>query len=115
MNQCYRHEIKHEIDLFDRIEISHRLSLALTRDPFANESGSYVVHSLYLDTPDDKALQEKLDGVTPRTKYRLRYYNDKTDFIRLEKKSKIGDLTRLRNRRRTTFSKYAASRILNWE
>jgi|GEM_PF-1102352 len=39
----------------------------------------------------------------------------KTDFIRLEKKSKIGNLTRLRNRRRTTFSKYAASRILNWE
>ncbi|AEE95337.1 polyphosphate polymerase domain-containing protein [Mahella australiensis] len=93
MNQHYRHELKHEIDVFDRIEIIRRLSLALEHDPFADESGSYIVHSLYFDTPDDTALQEKLDGVTPRTKFRLRYYNDNTDFIRLEKKCKSSDLS----------------------
>ena len=48
--------------------------------------------SLYFDTPNDKALRQKLDGVSEREKFRIRYYNDDLEFIRLEKKIKKGSL-----------------------
>lgn len=43
---------------------------------------------MYFETPDNKALREKLDGVNDREKFRLRCYNDDFSFIKLEKKSK---------------------------
>jgi len=42
--------------------------------------------------PTYTALAEKLDGVTPRIKIRLRYYNENLNFIRLEKKCKKSNL-----------------------
>ena len=39
-------------------------------------NGQYEIRSLYFDTPDDKALREKLDGVITREKYRIRLYNN---------------------------------------
>ena len=50
--------------------------------------GSYRVRSLYFDTPEDKALREKIDGVNRREKFRIRYYNGDASLIRLEKKSR---------------------------
>ena len=38
------------------------------------------------------ALREKLDGVSRREKFRIRYYNGDTGFIQLEKKCKRGGL-----------------------
>ena len=49
--------------------------------------------SLYFDNYTDKALREKLNGVDKREKFRIRYYNEDTSFIRLEKKSKINGLS----------------------
>ena len=40
----------------------------------------------------DKALREKIDGVDRREKFRIRYYNNDTSFINLEKKSKVNGL-----------------------
>lgn len=60
-------------------------------DPNAVE-GSYFVRSLYFDTPADTALREKLDGVSRREKFRIRYYNFDTGLIHLEKKSKLAGL-----------------------
>lgn len=54
--------------------------------------GKYLVRSLYFDTPADKALLEKLNGVSHREKFRIRYYNGDTTAIHLEKKSKLGGL-----------------------
>ena len=54
--------------------------------------GKYLVRSLYFDTPADKALLEKLNGVSRREKFRIRYYNGDTAVIHLEKKSKLGGL-----------------------
>ncbi len=48
--------------------------------------------SLYFDTPNDKALRQKIDGVNCREKFRLRHYNGDLSFIRLEKKSKQNGL-----------------------
>lgn len=61
-------------------------------DPHAGEYGKYLIHSLYFDSLSDKALREKLDGLENREKFRIRYYDDNIDYIRLEKKSKIHGL-----------------------
>lgn len=87
-----RHEIKHQISFFDLMELKARLPTIAKRDENAGENNSYRVKSLYFDNYADKALKEKVDGVDGREKFRLRLYNNNTDFIRLEKKAKDGGL-----------------------
>lgn len=86
-----RHEIKHEITYHDMIILRKRLQTVMKRDSYAKD-GIYKIRSLYFDNISDKALREKIDGVNHREKFRIRYYNDDTSFIRLEKKSKKSDL-----------------------
>lgn len=87
----YRHEWKHEINFSDRITIRQRLRAIAKPDEHA-ENGHYTIRSLYFDTPGDKALREKLDGVNRREKFRIRYYNGDTSLIHLEKKCKLNGL-----------------------
>lgn len=87
----YRHEWKHEISCGDMLVLRRRLSIVMKHDSHA-ENGRYLIRSLYFDTASDKALREKLDGVNIREKFRIRYYNNDTSLIRLEKKSKINGL-----------------------
>ncbi len=87
-----RHEYKHPVNTFDLLQLQRRLPLILERDQHCGEDGSYIVKSLYFDNVWDKAYHEKLDGVNYREKFRIRYYNDDTSLIRLEKKSKINGL-----------------------
>ena len=87
----YRHERKHEIGPGDCIAIRQRLQAVARPDAHARD-GSYLIRSLYFDTPSDRALREKLDGVSRREKFRLRYYNGDCSLIHLEKKSKRGGL-----------------------
>ncbi len=86
-----RHEWKHEISYADLLSLRLRLSAVMERDPHAVD-GKYEIRSLYFDSPGDKALREKLDGVNCREKFRLRYYNRDPSLIFLEKKSKFGNL-----------------------
>ncbi len=87
-----RHELKHHINKADDLILTHRLSKLLRRDTNASPDGVYRITSLYFDTPYDKALKEKADGINRREKFRLRYYNNDPSFIRLEKKIKINGL-----------------------
>lgn len=87
----FRHEWKHEINLSDLITIRQSMRAVAQPDSHAI-NGKYLIRSLYFDNPADKALREKLDGVSKREKFRIRYYNNDTSLIHLEKKSKIGDL-----------------------
>lgn len=89
----YRHEWKHVITAGDRIAIRHRLGAVARPDPHAKE-GRYVIRSLYFDSPSDRALREKLDGVSRREKFRLRCYDYDYSRIHLEKKSKLSGLGR---------------------
>jgi len=87
----FRHEIKHEINFFDMLALEARL----TAVAYADENGidgRYDIRSLYFDDAKDTALLEKLNGVNMREKFRIRYYNGDTSYIRLEKKSKINGL-----------------------
>lgn len=93
----YRNEWKHEIAYSDMITIRHRMRAVAKRDEHTKPDGTYDVRSLYFDTPSDKALREKIDGVNQREKFRIRYYNSDTSLIQLEKKSKLNGLGSKKN------------------
>ena len=87
-----RHELKHQISPQEDLVLSGRLRRLFPHDRHAGADGSYRVTSLYLDTPYDAALREKLDGVDRREKFRLRYYGKELAFFKLEKKYKVKGL-----------------------
>ena len=87
----FRHEWKHEISYLDMLALRQRLRAVAQTDRHA-AGGRYLVRSLYFDTPEDKALREKVNGIARREKFRIRYYNDDLSFILLEKKRKVNNL-----------------------
>ena len=87
----FRNEWKHEINISDMMTIRARLR-AVAKPEEHGENGKYYIRSLYFDDLFDTALREKINGVNVREKFRIRYYNNDTSFIRLEKKSKINGL-----------------------
>lgn len=91
-NTKYRHEYKISLNQADYITLRQRLRAVLPHDANVSGNGEYHIRSIYFDTPDDKALREKLEGVNRREKYRIRFYNLNTTYIRIEKKSKISGL-----------------------
>ena len=88
----YRHEWKYEINYGDFLILKTRQDAVMTRDTHARD-GVYQVRSLYFDNYSNKVLKEKINGVNQREKFRIRYYNGDTSLIRLEKKSKNGNLS----------------------
>lgn len=89
----WRHEVKHEINMADMIILRARLSVFMQPDIHGTD-GRYDVRSLYFDNMYDKALREKLNGIGKREKFRIRFYNMDTSFIRLEKKQKRDGFSR---------------------
>ena len=87
----FRHEWKHIINQGDAVILRQRLKAVMKTDKNALD-GKYFIRSLYFDTPADTALREKIDGVSRREKFRIRFYNFDTSVIHLEKKSKISGL-----------------------
>ena len=87
----FRHEWKHIINQGDAVILRQRLKSVMKNDENAVD-GKYFIRSLYFDTPADTALREKVDGVSRREKFRIRFYNFNTTVIHLEKKSKISGL-----------------------
>ena len=86
----FRHEWKHELSPGDLPALRSRLRAVAAPDEHG-ENGAYRIRSLYFDTPTDRALREKIDGVARREKFRLRRYGGGS-LIRLEKKSKLNGL-----------------------
>lgn len=84
METKYRHEVKHVIDRFEAAELRPRLRAVMHSDSHAR-NGVYFIRSLYFDDGSDSALREKLDGVSRREKFRIRFYNGDLSFIMLEK------------------------------
>lgn len=85
----FRHELKYLINYGDAELIKQRLKTVLKPDPHA-ENGGYSIRSLYFDDYWNSAYLDKLNGVDNRKKYRIRLYDLKDDFIRLECKIKSG-------------------------
>ncbi len=104
----FRHEWKHEISYMDYLAVRQRLLVVCNLDSHATD-GKYKIRSLYFDNAVDKALLEKLNGISRREKFRIRYYNDNTNRIQLEKKSKLSGLC---NKISTPLSKEETALIL---
>lgn len=87
----FRHEWKIEINRADHLALRSRLKAIMEPDPHA-VGGTYHIRSLYFDSPTDRALREKINGVNRREKFRIRCYNGDIGFLSLEKKSKLNGL-----------------------
>lgn len=105
----FRHEWKHEISYLDMLSIRQSMMAVANTDSHAL-NGKYDIRSLYFDNLCDKALREKIDGVSRREKFRIRYYNGNTDVIHLEKKSKISGLC---NKQSVNLKREQAQSIVN--
>lgn len=88
----FRHELKYIINISDYYKIQNTLKNIAKIDTNATDNNSYKIRSLYFDNCYDKARFEKLNGLNNRSKFRIRFYNNNTNFIRLEKKSKVNGL-----------------------
>lgn len=88
----YRHEYKHYLNYADYLAVRSRLQAVMRLDEHVSASGRYQIRSLYFDNAADKALQEKISGISDREKFRIRCYDGNYDFIRLEKRVKKGGL-----------------------
>ena len=87
-----RHEYKHMLNYCDYLTIRSRLCCLMQPDSHAGAAGSYRIRSIYFDNYRDKALNDKLNGVSEREKFRIRLYNDDNRYIKLEKKAKRNKL-----------------------
>lgn len=105
-----RHELKFFINFSDYFEIKNRIKYIAKIDSNTKTSGTYHIRSLYFDNFNDKALLEKINGYSKREKFRIRYYNDNFDFIKLEKKSKINGLC---TKFSTALTKNQCEKIIN--
>ena len=91
-NMPLRHELKYNITPAELTVLRGILSPLLTPDRNGDENNEYYIRSLYFDTYDDQALEEKIAGVGMRKKYRIRIYNFSDRVIKLECKHKLGEL-----------------------
>jgi len=87
-----RHELKFFINEAQYFVLSGVLDRILQRDPNGDEYNEYHIRSLYFDTAFNTALFDKIDGVPNRDKYRIRIYNFSDRTIKLECKTKVGNL-----------------------
>lgn len=88
----YRHEHKYALDYLNYLSLRQKLQVVMRPDKHSGADGKYLITSLYFDNCFDKALKEKLHGVSMREKFRLRYYGEDFETFFLEKKQKVNGL-----------------------
>ena len=111
MNKGFRHECKYLISAADAQLLKLRLKHIMEIDSHAGPTGRYTIRSLYFDDLAHSAYYEKTDGINIRSKFRIRIYNYSLHSIKLEKKEKLGNLTR---KTAQTITKDQAH-SLNWD
>ena len=89
----YRHELKFICSEAELTVIDYKLSALMHPDPHADDSGEYMIRSVYFDDMHKSGFHENEDGIDPREKFRIRFYNCSDSFISLEKKSKSHGMT----------------------
>lgn len=88
----YRQEIKQLLSPTQTLLLQQRISAILPVDSHSGSDDSYRIRSIYFDTWDDQFYTEKESGISEREKIRIRYYNYRTDVIKLERKEKCENL-----------------------
>lgn len=87
--KIYRNEWKYCCSMGELKVLESRLDAVMDRDEYGGEDGRYRIHSLYFDDYKDTCVKENDMGLSERVKYRVRYYNERSDMMRLERKEKL--------------------------
>ncbi len=87
-----RYELKYAVTPADACVLESRLSGLLARDAHA-QGGAYEIRSIYFDDARDTHLREVQDGLSERSKWRIRFYDRSDSFISLERKCKRNAMT----------------------
>lgn len=90
----FRFEKKYILNNLQVEQLKHRVSPIMKLDPILSGKEFYSIRSLYFDDYKDTCLKQVINGISERYKYRIRFYNDNTDYIVLEKKYKINNMTK---------------------
>lgn len=85
-----RHEHKFYMSYTDYLNCKVVLSKLMKRDPYQKNDEGYFIRSLYFDTVEDTSVYEKLSGIDFRDKYRFRIYEFDQDWVKIERKRKVG-------------------------
>jgi len=91
-----RREEKYPLDLQYAWRHYAKFAAVLHTDEYS-AGGSYMVRSLYFDTVDDKDFFDKMTEQNIRRKIRLRIYNPKDSFAKLEMKQKENEFQKKRS------------------
>ncbi|MBE6887827.1 MAG: polyphosphate polymerase domain-containing protein [Ruminococcaceae bacterium] len=89
----YRHELKFIVTTADLALLRAKLSNIIKTDTNQDDEEGYIITSLYFDDVYNTCLKENINGYDKRDKYRLRLYNNSTELIKLERKSKVNGMT----------------------
>ncbi len=85
-----RLEAKYFISQADCRAMSTALDNALERDSHDKGKG-YFIRSIYFDSLENRAFEEKMAGIEKRKKIRLRLYDFDSNKVKLEVKSKLNN------------------------
>lgn len=85
-----RKEVKYFVNYSSVVAAESILEKALERDGHDKGKG-YFIRSLYFDTLENRAFEEKMAGIEKRKKIRLRIYDFKAKKVKLEIKNKLND------------------------
>ena len=88
----YRAELKYICGEALLLELEQRLKPLMKADAHGDVDNCYSVHSLYFDDYRDSCYFDNDIGTNRRYKYRIRYYNDDAEHLRLEQKEKRNGL-----------------------
>jgi SPX domain protein involved in polyphosphate accumulation len=91
-----RIELKYRLTYFQYLKVRNAIKPYVVMDPYTRGTSTnrYLVRSLYFDTPDYRAYEQKMSGDCDRVKFRLRSYskeNTETNTIRVELKMRQGN------------------------
>lgn len=89
-----RYEYKFYINAHQKSLMANKLRNVCQHDPFSDADGEYLISSLYFDDWNQTAFFDKVNGIRDRKKFRIRVYNYQPDVIKLERKSKRGNITK---------------------
>ena len=85
----YRNELKYQCSEQQLRILEMRIRQLCPRDSHAGADGQYTVRSLYFDDYRNSCYYDNESGVDRREKFRIRFYDGRTDRITLECKEKI--------------------------
>lgn len=108
-NVVTRVEKKYEINEFTAMNLKSILCKTLIQDSH-NTNDGYMVRSLYFDTFYNNDYFDKENGLEYRRKIRLRTYDPRSQFLKLELKQKEGDY---QHKYSLTIPKNMAQRLLD--